>query len=179
MTDPPAGFADDADRLAWLRRAYYGLDGRWYLKVRDRLGPTTAQEIDEAVCRSLGRLHLTTWLELTGRSTVEDCAVLGRFVLDVFDTLYGDWRDAFDITASTPDRFEIRHRRCVIFDMGAAAAFTDGPARPGELPGCAGIRELFRGWVDAAGRYTVSQKPSQDETGRPSCRYTFSLRSGD
>lgn len=166
-----AGLGDDRARLAWLRQAYYGLDGRWYLKVRDRRGAGEAQEIDEDVCRSLGRLHVRVWCELTGVDRIEDCRTLGRFVRDVFDSLYGSWEDAFEVVRDEPDVWELRHRRCTIFDMGAAAGY--GTAVPGELPGCGGIRALYEGWVRAAGGFTVEQLPAPGEPHGVACRYVF------
>lgn len=166
----PAGLADDRARLAWLRQAYYGVDGRWYLKVRDRWGADAAQDVDEDAMRSLGRLHLRVWLELTGRERVEDCTVLGRFVLDVLDTLYGSAADAVRVVRSEPDVWEMEHIRCTIFDMGNAAGFA---AVPGALPGCGGIRALYSGWVAAAGPFTVQQLPSAGEPHGVACRYVF------
>jgi hypothetical protein len=54
-TPPPRGLPDVRAQLAWLRQACYGLDGRWYLKLREHRDAGSAQVVDEAVCRSLGR----------------------------------------------------------------------------------------------------------------------------
>lgn len=169
---PSRGFQSDDVRLAWLRQAYYGVDGRWYLKVRDRYGTEVAQVVDEEVNASLGRLHLRTWLELTGRDEITDCQVLGRFVSDVFDVLYGSWSDAYEVLRSEPDVWEIRHLRCTIFDMGVAAGYMEHPT-PGHLPGCKGILALYGGWCRAAGDFTVEQVPVAGGTHGVSCRYVF------
>ncbi|MGE3622135.1 MAG: hypothetical protein AB7L84_16900 [Acidimicrobiia bacterium] len=170
------GLRDDGERLAWLRQAYYGVDGRWYLKVRDRWGPEAAQEVDEAAMASLGRLHLRAWLELTGRQHVDDCRVLGRFVLDVLDTLYGSAADAVRVVRDEPDVWEMAHVRCTIFDMGAAAGFTPVP---GALPGCGGILALYGGWVAAAGpAFSVDQVPAPGGDHGVACRYAFRLNPG-
>ncbi len=168
----PIGLETDAARLAWLRQAYYGVDGRWYLKVRDRFGPQIAQEIDEDVNASLGRLHVRTWLELTGRSAIDDCHVLGRFVCDVFDVLYGSWADAFEVLRDDAGVWEMRHIRCTIFDMGVAAGYEEHPV-PGQLPGCGGIRALYGGWCRAAGPFRVEQLPAAGEPHGVACRYVF------
>ena len=170
--DLPAGLDDDAARLAWLRQAYYGLDGRWYLKLRERTDPTFAQEVDEAVTNSLGRLHVRAWRELTGVSRIDDCRTLGRFVRDVFDVLYDGHQHAFQVVSDTSDRFEMQHVSCAIFDMGAAAGYDAQPV-PGQLPGCGGIRALVEGWAEEAGPFEVEQRPGVDDDGRLACRYLF------
>lgn len=169
---PPTGLEDHAARLEWLRRAYYGVDGRWYLKLRDRYGPEVAQVVDEEVSRSLGRLHVRTWLELTGHDQIADCRVLGRFVCDVFDVLYGSWSDAYEVLRDEPTVWEIRHLRCTIFDMGVAAGYSTDPT-PGDLPGCKGIMALYDGWCSAAGGFTVEQVPVAGGAHGVSCRYVF------
>lgn len=109
------GLDDDAKRLAWLRQAYFGLDGRWYLKVRERTDAVAAQEVDEAVTNSLGRLHVRIWQSLTGVEHVTNCRVLARFVRDVLDVLYGDHTEAIRVVHETDVRFEIQHVSCAIF----------------------------------------------------------------
>lgn len=166
------GLQDDRARLAWLRQAYFGLDGRWYLKVRERTDAATAQEVDEDVTNSLGRLHVRVWQSLTGVASISDCQVLGNFIRDVFDVLYGDHRDAIRVVRDAHDRFEIQHVSCAIFDMGVAAGYEDDPV-PGLLPGCGGIAALVRGWVDQAGDFDVEQLPALAEGGGVACRYVF------
>ncbi|MFV0315865.1 MAG: hypothetical protein ACK5O2_02750 [Microthrixaceae bacterium] len=163
----------DPARLEWLRQAYYGLDGRWYLKLRERLGPEVAQEVDEAVCDSLGRLHLRTWLELTDRSSISDCVELGEFVLDVLGLLYGSGELPVEVVESTPNRWVMEHLRCTIFEMGAAAGYSDAGPVPGQLPGCGGIRALYSSWATAAGNFEVRQLARVGEDRPLACRYEF------
>ncbi len=169
---PPGGLTDDAHRLAWLRDAYFGVDGRWYLKVRERTDAATAQETDEAVMRSLGRLHVRSWQRLTGVEEISDCRVLGRFVQDVLDVLYGDHRSAITTVRSEADCFEMRHVRCMIFEMGVAAGYEEDPV-PGALPGCGGIRALAEGWARAAGDFVVEQRPASGAPHGVACHYVF------
>jgi len=178
----PLGGMTEDQRLRWLRQAYYGLDGRWYLKTRQRYSAEAAQEIDEDVCRSLGRLHLRNWLVLTARQGVADCRVLGRFVLDVLTTLYDDVAAAVRVTRDEPGVWEMQQVRCTIFDMGlaAGAGSTDyAEAVPGALPGCRGVLALYSGWVVAAGQFTVEQRPAAGGTHGVQCRYTFRRISQD
>lgn len=163
---------DDRGKLAWLRAAYFGLDGRWYLKLRGRTDPSFAQEVDEAVTSSLGRLHVRVWQELVGVEQIDDAITLGRFVQDVFDILYGDHRRAVRIVEADADRLCFQHVRCTIFDMGVAAGYDDDP-RPGQLPGCRGVRVLLEGWAAEAGGFVVDQQPALDEQGRVACRYVL------
>lgn len=164
--------------MAWLRQAYFGVDGRWYLKVRERTDATFAQEVDEAVMRSLGRLHVRVWRELSGVASIADCTVLGRFVRDVFDVLYGDHDRAFRVVEESPTRFVLRHVSCAIYDMGVAAGYEPDPA-PGRLPGCGGIRALVSGWATEAGPFSVEQRPALDEDGGIGCHYVFSATASD
>lgn len=163
---------DDRTRLAWLRQIYYALDGRWYLKTRDRFGPEVAQEVNEEVVASVARAQLRVWQELAGVERIEDCRVLGRFVLDVLDILYGSWRDAVEVVADGPDEWAMRHVACTIFGMGVAAGYQEAPL-PGALPGCGGIRVMARAWAAAAGPFTAEQVPALSPSGGVACRYVF------
>lgn len=163
---------DAETRLAWLRRIYYALDGRWYVKTRDRFGPEIAQEVNEDVVGSLARTQVRVWCELTGVDRIEDCRMLGRFVLDVLDTLYGSWRDAVTIVVDGPDEWAMRHVNCTIFEMGLRAGYDEDPL-PGTLPGCGGIRVMAQAWASAAGDFTAEQRPALSPEGRVACRYVF------
>lgn len=165
---------DDHAQLAWLRQVYFALDGRWYLKTRERFGAAVAQEVNDAVIASLGRVQLRAWRELTGVERFEDCRSLGRFVLDVLDVLYGSWRDAVEVVTDRPDEWAMRHTACTIFDMAVAAGYEETP-RPGALPGCGGLRALTGAWVAAAGPFTVEQLPALSPAGGVACRYVFRL----
>jgi hypothetical protein len=173
MSNPTSpGLSDTEAQLAWLRQAYYGLDGRWYLKLREHSDAETAQVVDEAVCRSLGRLHVRAWRDLAGVDAIDDCRTFGRFVLDVLDTLYGDHRSAVRVVTDQPDLWEMQHTRCTIFDMGTAAGYAESPT-PGALPGCRGILALYEGWVHEAGPFDVLQAPASGPPHGVACRYSF------
>jgi hypothetical protein len=167
-----SGLNDDRQRMAWLRRAYYGLDGRWYLKVRERFGGSDAQDVDEQVCASLGRLHVRAWKQIAAVESIDDCRTLGRFVRDVFDVLHDDPDATITAVQDEPAVFEFRQDRCTIFDMALAAGYDTNP-RPGRLPGCAGVLALYQGWVSEAGEYAVEQHPQAGGEHGVRCRYVF------
>lgn len=173
--DPGTGRLDTAGQLAWLRQAYFGLDGRWYLKLRQRTDAALAQEVDEDVTRSLARLHVRAWKGLAGVTEIVDCRELGRFVRDVFDALYGDHTRAIRFVREEPNMLEWRHVGCRIFEMGAEAGYETAPI-PGELPGCGGLRAMAQGWAEAAGGFEAEQRPATGPPRGVACHYLFTLR---
>lgn len=172
------GFTSDSERLDWLRRIYYSLDGRWYLKLRERTDPSFAQEVDEDVCRSIGAAQVRAWRDLTGAASIDDCRTLGQFVRDVLDTLYGDHREVINVLRDEPGCWEMQHIRCAIFEMGQAAGYAED-AVPGKLPGCGGILALAHGWVREAGPFRVAQRPASGPPHGVACRYVFALGAGE
>ena len=128
--------------------------------------------MNDEVAASVARAQVRVWRELAGVERIEDCRMLGHFVLDVLDILYGSWRDAVEVVADGPDEWAMRHVACTIFDMGVAAGYEDDPV-PGALPGCGGIRALARGWAEAAGGFTVEQVPAFSPSGGVACSYVF------
>ena len=152
-----------AEREALLRELWVAHDGRWFLKAAEELGFNTANRLNQAVIRSMGKKEAREFMTRSG-AQVANASDFKRF-LEMAGPLYWPEEHVWRIEILTDNLMTGRVLHCYVWENVSKAGGLS-------FYRCAApIR--FRGWLEGVGVPGEVTGSSECDTCNGSCEISF------
>ena len=144
-------------------------DARWFMAVAERFGIEEANQLNQKVCRELGKVEMKRFMKVFGLlppKTVHEHVRMN----DAAISLYGPDLIEYDIKVLDHQSYEMRIKRCFAHENVVKAGIKDQHQ--------CGILARIQGWIDALGlehELTPSLGKCMKVLGKE-CSYTIALR---
>jgi len=152
-----------------LIKGWMSHDARWFMAVTNRFGIDAANQLNQMVCREIGRVEMKRYMKtlaIAGPKDLEEYLTLNNQTM----SLYGSGLAEYEITILDHQSYEIHLKRCFAYENIVRAGIKD-------QYDC-GILARIQGWIDAQG-LEHELAPTLGKCMRvlgKECSYTISLR---
>ena len=131
-----------SEREALLIKGWMSHDARWFMAVADRFGIDAANQLNQIVCRELGRIEMKRFmntLNLSPPKNLDDHLNLNRAAI----SLYGPDLIEYGIEILDHRSYKIHLQKCFAYENIVEAGIKDQYE--------CGIFARLQGWIDAQG----------------------------
>ncbi len=123
-----------------LIRGWMSHDARWFMAVGERFGMEVANQLNQFVCREIGRLEMKRFMKALGvlpPRNLEEHIKMSEAAI----SLYGPDLIKYEINTLNPQSYEVHIKRCFAHENVVKAGIQD------QYEG--GILARIQGWIDA------------------------------
>jgi len=125
-----------------LIKGWMSHDARWFMAVTNRFGMDAANQLNQMVCREIGRVEMKRYMKtlaIPEPKDLEEYLTLNKAAM----SLYGGDLIEYEIKILDHQSYEMRLKRCFAYENVVRAGIKD-------QYDC-GIFARLQGWIDAHG----------------------------
>jgi hypothetical protein len=125
-----------------LIKGWMSHDARWFMAVAKHFGMDAANQLNQSVCRELGRVEMKRYMKTLAISPAKDLVeflTLKKAAL----SLYGSGLAEYEIMTLNAQSYEMHMKRCFAYENIVRAGIADRCE--------CGIFARLQGWIDAQG----------------------------
>jgi len=125
-----------------LIKGWMSHDARWFMAVANRFGMDAANQLNQMVCREIGRVEMKRYMKTLAISPVkslEEYLILQKAAI----SLYGPDLIKYEIKTVDRQSYEMHIKRCFAYENIMRAGIEDRCE--------CGILARIQGWIDAQG----------------------------